>query len=61
METNYDFDKLKKDLKCEFQGAYFGGGFGGALIESWEIDGANEEELIRIAKRMGFNLSRYLK
>ncbi len=29
-----DIDRLREDLRNEDRGAYFGGGFGGALMES---------------------------
>ena len=54
-----DIDKLREDLKQECYGAYFGGGFGGALIESFDIKKASPEELIEIAQRNGFDLSDY--
>ena len=33
-----DIEKLRKDLRDESLGAYFGGGFGASLIESFDID-----------------------
>ena len=54
-----DIEKLREDLKRECFGAFFGGGFGGALIESFDIEKASSEEIIRIAKEKGVNLSKY--
>ena len=54
-----DIDKLREELKQECYGAYFGGGFGGALIESLDIERASPEELIKIARGKGLDLSRY--
>lgn len=54
-----DIDRLREDLKEECYGAYFGGGFGGALIESLDIERASPEELIKIAQEKGLDLSRY--
>ncbi len=54
-----DIEKLREDLKRECYGAFFGGGFGGALIESFDIEKASSEEIIRIAKEKGVNLSKY--
>lgn len=45
-------------MKRDCYGAYFGG-FGGALIETFDIDSASPEELIRMAQRKGLDLSRY--
>jgi len=54
-----DVEKLREDLKQECYGAFFGGGFGGALMESFDIDRASAEELISIARRKGIDLSDY--
>ena len=40
-------------------GAYFGGGFEGALSESFDIDRATPEQLVEMAKRQGIDLRRY--
>ena len=39
-----DYDKLKDDLIQEALGAFYCGGFGGALIESFDIDNADADE-----------------
>lgn len=54
-----NIDALKEDLKNELQGAYYGGSFGGALIESFQLDTMSNEELIKTAIRYGFNLENY--
>ena len=54
-----DVDKLREDMLNEDLGAYFVGGFGGALIEAIDIDRASEEELVDMALRQGIDLSRY--
>lgn len=56
-----DYDKLKNDLTQDALGAFYGGGFGGALIESFDIDNADEDELIDIALQKGIDLDRYKK
>lgn len=55
-----DIDRLREDLKNEALGAFYGGGFGGALIESFQIDSASDEELIHIAQEIGINLEKYI-
>ena len=40
-------------------GNFFGGGFGGALVESFEVDRASPEELVEMAQRQGSDLRRY--
>ena len=54
-----DVDKLREDMLNEDLGAYFVGGFGGALIEAIDIDRASDEELVDMALRQGIDLSRY--
>lgn len=39
--------------------AYFGGGFGGGLIESFDVDRATPEELIEMAQNQGIDLLGY--
>lgn len=54
-----DVDELRDDLRNECLGAFFGGGFGGALVESFDVDRATPEELVEMAQRQGINLRRY--
>ncbi len=56
---DYDFDKLRYDLKEECLGAMFGGGFGLAIVDLTDIESASDEELLKYAKRFGFDLRRY--
>ena len=59
MDMNIDIERLRKDLKNDCYGAFFGGGFGGAMMESFDIDKASPEELIEKAKSKGMNLNKY--
>lgn len=54
-----DVDRLRRDLKEELYGAYFGGGFGGAMIESFDLDRMTNDEVIQYAKNHGVRLDRY--
>lgn len=54
-----NYNRLREDLKKESYGAFFGGGFGGAIMESIDIEKASDDQLIEIAKRKGMNLSKY--
>ena len=61
-----DVDELREDMKQDCYGdlgdifsSFFGGGFGGALMEASDIESASPEELVRIAQRKGIDLSRY--
>lgn len=55
-----DIERLREDLRNECLGAFYGGGFGGTLIESFNIDKASAEELIQIAQRMNIDLNNYI-
>ncbi len=48
-----DIEKIRTDMEQDCLGAYFGGGFGGALMEMTEIEQASEEEVLEMAKRKG--------
>ena len=54
-----DVDKLREDMRNEDLGAFFGGGFGGALIEAIDIERASDEELVDMALKQGIDLRRY--
>lgn len=55
-----DVERLRDDLRNEDLGAYFGSGFGGALMEAFDIDNATPEELLQIAQDNGVDLRRYV-
>ena len=54
-----DVDALRNDLTNHAYGAFFGGGFGGALIEAADISQASDEEVVRIAQEKGIDLGKY--
>lgn len=54
-----DVDELRKDMREDSMGAFFGGGFGGALMEVGDIDRASDKELVEMAQRKGINLRDY--
>ena len=56
-----DYEKLREDLKNDSLGAFFGGGFGGAIFEAADIDKAPDEQLIEIAERKGIDLRKYMQ
>ena len=45
-----DVDRLRDDMRDECLGAYFGGGFGAAHIESFDVDRATPEKLVDFHK-----------
>ena len=55
-----DIERLREDLRSEDLGAYWGGGFGGALMETFDLDRATPEELVQIAQDKGIDLRRYV-
>ena len=56
---NIDIEELRSDLMDESCGAFFAGGFGGAMMEAADIKNASSEKLIRIAKSRGIDLGKY--
>jgi hypothetical protein len=52
-------DDLRDAIRNEYFGAYFEGGFGGALVESFDVNGKTPDELVEMAKCLGIDLSRY--
>ena len=54
-----DYDRLRNDLENESLGAFYGTGFGGALIQSFDVQNASDDELIEMAERANFNLNKY--
>lgn len=54
-----NFDKLSKDLENDSYGAYFGGGYGGALMDAFDVKHASNDDLLKMAKRKGFDVGKY--
>ena len=54
-----NLDALREELEQEYYGAFFGGGFGGAIIQAAEIQTASVSELIALAQEIGMDLSRF--
>ena len=55
-----DIERLREDLRSDDLGVYLGVGFGGALMESFDIERAAPEELVQIAQDKGIDLRRYV-
>ncbi len=60
-DKDYDYDRLRKDLSNDFgaMGATFLGGLG--FVQMMEAESASNEELLKMARREGYNLDRYRK
>ncbi len=54
-------EKLRADLKNEYLGAYFGGGFGAALVSYSDVENASTEKLLQLAKSFGIKISNYIE
>ena len=54
-----DLDALRAALERECCGAFYCGGFGGAMVKATEVKEASPEELIALAEEMGLDLSRF--
>ena len=58
-DNDYDFKRLRKDIEDEYtiQSATFSGGFG--FCQMIDTSSASDEQLIKMAKKEGFNLNKY--
>ena len=54
-----DIERLREDLKQECYGTFFGGGFGGVLIESFDVEHASPQKLVEMARENGIDLGEY--
>ena len=54
-----DVEALRSTLKQECCGAFFGGGFGGAMAQLSEVQNASPAELLALAQETGIDLSRF--
>ena len=60
-DQNYDFEKLRRDLETEYtaQGVLTTGGYGYSM--GMKARKAGNEELLKMAKEMGFRMEKYRK
>lgn len=56
---DYEYERLRSDLMDEYgiQSAAFSGGLG--FLDMCDAKDASNDELLRMAKREGFNLNKY--
>lgn len=59
-DQEIDVERLREDLENDSLGAFWGGGFGGALVEAGDIRRASDDEILKIALRKGVNLEKYI-
>ncbi|WP_022761925.1 hypothetical protein [Butyrivibrio sp. AD3002] len=57
--SKIDIERLRKDIEGEAISAFYAGGYGAALVESFDIKHASANELIDAAKKMGISIERY--
>lgn len=59
--ADYDYKRLRRDLENEYaiQSTAFSSGFG--FCQMMDASDASDEQLIKMAKREGFNLNKYKK
>ena len=54
-----DIEALRDAVKRECYAAYFGGGIGPAIMDSFDADRATPQQLIDMAKRWGIDLRKF--
>ncbi|SDJ32229.1 hypothetical protein SAMN04487760_10560 [Lachnospiraceae bacterium G41] len=59
--NDYDYKRIRRDLEDEYaiQSATFSGGFG--FCQMIDASSASNEELLKMARREGFNINKYKK
>lgn len=60
MIVTIDVEALRQDMLSDSRAAFYGGGFGGAMFESFEIERATPQELANMAQRKGIDLRPYI-
>lgn len=58
MDITIDIDALRKYILDNSYAAFFVGDFGGALVETVDIENASDEESIEMAESQGIDLRR---
>ena len=56
---NYDFESLRGELMRQCRGAYFGGGFGAAMVDEQNIRRASDSSLLQYARELGVDPNNY--
>ncbi len=54
-----DIERVWKDLLRNSYGAFYIGGFGGAMIEAHDIKNMSTDELIELALEQGLDMDKY--
>lgn len=54
-----DIEEIRKDLIENSHGAFYIGGFGGAMVEAQDIENMAPDKLISLAIEKGLNLEKY--
>lgn len=54
-----DINALKREMQSDLYGAYFCGGFGGAMISALDLERATPEQLVEIAIKQGVDIHKY--
>ena len=51
-----NLDALREALERECCGAFYGGGFGGAMVQATEVKEASPKKLLALAEELGVDL-----
>ena len=55
-----DVERLRRDLIDDGFAAFYGGGFGAALVEAFDLENASAQEVVDTAVRNGLDLTDYI-
>lgn len=59
MRNDIDYERLRRDLMDDYEGAMFGG-FPMAVVDLSDVENASRDELIKIAKENRYDLNKYI-
>ncbi len=60
MRNNIDYERLRRDLMDDFEGAMFCG-FPMAIVDLSDVENASCDELIKIAQENRYDLNKYIE
>ena len=60
VRVTIDVEALRQELLMDAEAAFYGGGYGGAMMEAFEIERATPQELVAIAERAGVDVRKYI-
>lgn len=58
MKNNIDIERLKEEI-IDYYGTAMNNGFNMAIVDIEKVERASDEEIIKIARKIGINIEKY--